>query len=219
MKKEDEKVQETISKSDNAAEILTEAKDIAFDNAVSLFGPLQTLKELSEFLQDIIKIENNFNELYKTMKSSQEAARQKYAQNMTKYENSKVHIQNEGVDSFEKLIFRALIHVSTFNQLLNKIEAKCNANNIKLSNSGAQCKGMERAFYKTYYIYGNNDGYKQIKDVLRASLIFDSFDDLYKAFGIIDQMCPILRVKDRFNPKVMPFGYRYCSLYFLFHFI
>ena len=136
LKKEDQKVQEAISKSNNSADILNEAKDIAFDNAVSLFGPLQTLKELSDFLQDIIKIENNFNDLYKTMKASQESARQKYAQNIQKYENSKVKIQNEGVDSFEKLIFRALIHVSTFNQLLNKIEAKCLSNNIKLYNSG-----------------------------------------------------------------------------------
>ena len=39
LKKEDEKVQESISKSDTAADILKEAKDIAFDNAVSLFGP------------------------------------------------------------------------------------------------------------------------------------------------------------------------------------
>ena len=73
---------------------------------------------------------------------------------------------------------------------------------------------MERAFYKTYYIYGSENGYKEIKDVLRASLIFTSFTDLYKTFTIIENMVTILRVKDRFHPKDIPFGYRDCLINF-----
>merc|ERR1712083_109112 len=85
-----------------------------------------------------------------------------------------------------------------------------------ISNSGAHCKKIERAFYKAFYVYSSDsdDGYKEMTDVLRCSIIFDNFADLYKAYAIIEEVAEkdlkggILRLKDRFNPKEMPFGYR-----------
>ena len=43
-------------------------------------------------------------------------------------------------------------------------------------------------------------------------MVFTEFDDLYRCFRIVEDMSKdhggVLRVKDRFNPKTMPFGYR-----------
>ena len=98
LENEDEKVENIISSSGTSADLLREAKNIAFDNAISLFGPLKTLKELAEFLQDIVKIENCFNDLYKALKTEQETARKSYAPNIQNYENNKHKLENQDIE-------------------------------------------------------------------------------------------------------------------------
>merc|ERR1712083_226631 len=80
----------------------------------------------------------------------------------------------------------------------------------------AKLKGMERAFYKSFYVYGRDDpqrGYEKMTDLVRVSFLFDDFVDLYKCYDVIDTLSEqtlggLLRVKDRFQPPSMPFGYR-----------
>jgi len=111
------------------------------------------------------------------------------------------------------------VYLPRFKEFLRKVEAQCKRQGIKIvANSGAKCKNIERAFYKSFYVYAVNHGdnaFKQMTDVLRCSLVFDEFDDLYKCFSVIKEVASddeksegILRVKDRFNPDTMPFGYR-----------
>merc|ERR1711920_524674 len=51
-------------------------------------------------------------------------------------------------------------------------------------------------------------------DMLRCSLVFDSFDSLYRCFAVVARLAKdngsggILRVKDRYNPQHVAFGYR-----------
>merc|ERR1712048_1490168 len=57
------------------------------------------------------------------------------------------------------------------------------------------------------------NGFQQMTDVLRCSFVFDNFADLYRCYSIIevlaeDSVGGILRVKDRFHPQNIPFGYR-----------
>ena len=50
--------------------------------------------------------------------------------------------------------------------------------------------------------------------VIRCSIVFDDFKDLYRAFSVVEEIAEqdleggVLRLKDRFHPKQMPFGYR-----------
>jgi len=75
-------------------------------------------------------------------------------------------------------------------------------------------KNIERTFYKTYYVYKGD--HTQLTDLLRCSFVFETFDDLYKAFSVFakvanarkDMKGGVLRAKDRFDPVNMPFGYR-----------
>eukprot|EP01083_Nonionella_stella_P272746 925022_1 len=89
---------------------------------------------------------------------------------------------------------------------------KAKAKSTKLeSSSGAKSKGIERAFYKTFYVY--NGDFKRMLDMLRCSFVFDNFEDLYNAVVIFDEYSKskcdgILRIKDRFEAKTIPFGYR-----------
>merc|ERR1712228_380896 len=86
--------------------------------------------------------------------------------------------------------------------------------NVKIvSFSGAKTKKIARAFYKAFYVYVEQNGFKQMTDVLRCSFVFNDFTDLYGCYAIIELLAEqsvggILRVKDRFNPQHIPFGYR-----------
>ena len=86
-----------------------------------------------------------------------------------------------------------------------------------MSCSGAKGKNIERAFYKAFYVYAvshGDNGFKQMTDVLRCSIVFDNFDHLYRCYAMIEKLAKednnsgILRCKDRYNPKEIPFGYR-----------
>jgi len=75
-------------------------------------------------------------------------------------------------------------------------------------------KSPNRIFYKTYYVYGGQ--YSQMTDLIRASFVFNNFEDLYHGFQVFDKCVKanktiengILRVKDRFNVERIDFGYR-----------
>merc|ERR1712228_1109404 len=107
-------------------------------------------------------------------------------------------------------------HISSFEVWLDKIVNQCKKENINIvSFSGAKTKKIERAFYKAFYVYSTMDenGFQQMTDVLRCSFIFNDFTDLYRCYSIIELLAEqsvggILRVKDRFHPQHIPFGYR-----------
>merc|ERR1712228_562208 len=107
-------------------------------------------------------------------------------------------------------------HISSFEVWLDKIVNQCKKENINIvSFSGAKTKKIERAFYKAFYVYSTMDenGFQQMTDVLRCSFVFDDFTDLYRCYSIIELLAEqsvggILRVKDRFHPQHIPFGYR-----------
>merc|ERR1719253_2398563 len=68
---------------------------------------------------------------------------------------------------------------------------------------------MERAFYKAFYVYHGDVA--SLTDALRTSIVFPDFKNLYHAFALLtDIIGPsrILRVKNRFSSKNVPFGYR-----------
>ena len=89
------------------------------------------------------------------------------------------------------------------------LEVNANEKQKKKKNEVSSMKKMDRAFFKTFYIYKSD--HNRLCDVLRGSLVFTTFDDLYKTFSIIEKIIGqdnILRVKDRFVPEHVPFGYR-----------
>eukprot|EP01083_Nonionella_stella_P051368 136362_1 len=211
MKENEQFVDQILENEDDILRIAKE-KSVEAETAI-LLSIMMDVISMSDFIKNIILIENLFSKLYSNkLKNEQENARNKYASNIIKYENVKQKAQNENVDSFQSLIFAGqFVHIGDFKKWLNDIEQKCRKQNIVIKiNSGAHVKQIERAFYKAFYCYksDNNEGYKQMTDVLRTSLVFDSFGDLYRAFGVIDENINILRVKDRFQPKHVPFGYR-----------
>jgi len=61
--------------------------------------------------------------------------------------------------------------------------SECKKQNVEIvSQSKVACKSIERAFYKMYYIYGGD--HRQMTDLMRCSLVFGNFADLYHAFSI-----------------------------------
>ena len=196
-----------------------------------LLSIMMDVISMSDFIKDIVLCENLFNKLYtKQLKKKQEAARIEYAKNINKYDvlpiemnlnedkvedekkmevESSVSVENKDVESFVKLIFSSqTLYLSKFKKWIELIEKECDENGVKITeSSGAQVKKISRAFYKAFYVY-KQDGYKKMTDILRASMVFDTFDDIYKAFNIIDKNIDIIRVKDRFEPNLVPFGYR-----------
>eukprot|EP01083_Nonionella_stella_P145482 455998_1 len=193
---------------------IAKRKAIAAEQEI-LLSIMMDVISMSKFIQNIVLMENLFNKQYtKQLKIEQENARLSYAKNIVKYEepDSCALIRNQNIDSFQSLIFNGQsLHIDNFREWLHQIERKCKKQNIVIEqNSGAHVKKIARAFYKAFYVYKNenNDGFKQMTDILRTSLVFDSFTDLYRAFNIIDNNIKILRVKDRFQPDKVPFGYR-----------
>eukprot|EP01083_Nonionella_stella_P192018 710181_1 len=173
---------------------------------------MDDITEMTEFLTNIILVENLFNIHYAQLKASQEAARIKFASTINRYENKKKRTSE--VSSFVELIFMGNTHLSSLQTFIDSVVHECENQSIPiLSNSGAQMKKMPRAFYKAFYVYHHSKhGYKEMRDILRCSLVFDDFDGIYRTFTIIEKMLKssggILNVKDRFQPPQIQFGYR-----------
>ena len=177
---------------------------------------------MNDFLKNIILIENLFNKMYEPYKEQQEDARAKFARNIVKFDKGAAKQGNKAVtseaSSFVTLMFGASNALNQFQKWLDeKLMVQCKKEGIKMKEERpkAKLKGMERAFYKSFYVYGKDDaeGYKRMTDLVRVSLIFDTFEDLYKCYDVIDILSEqtlggLLRVKDRFHPRSVPFGYR-----------
>eukprot|EP01084_Bolivina_argentea_P114213 203391_1 len=216
MKEQDENVN-TLIYASKSSELLIAAKNKALETEKELLQQIMNIQYINAFLNNIIKIENLFNSVYtEDEKINQQTAREKFAKNIELYEKKPKPVCD--VSSFVELIFGAKMYIGAFKKLLKIVDDQCKKENIRIiSNSGAKEKNIERAFYKTFYVYSTiygNNGFKQMTDVLRCSLVFDSFIHLYKCFGVICEVSKlnnnggILRCKDRFNPFNMPFGYR-----------
>jgi len=204
-----------INASDNHADLLMAAKNESTDNEQKLLKSILNLSAMDDFLKNIIRIENMFNsEFNDKQRALQREARSKYAPQIPKYE--KMRKPECKVESFVDLLLYAKNDLSAFKKWIVAIGDACKEAKIKIiENSGAKEKNIERAFYKSYYVYAakfGDDGFQKMTDVLRASLVFDAWADLYRCFALIEEMAEahggILRCKDRYNPKQMPFGYR-----------
>lgn len=218
MKVKEKWVDDYISKFGSGGALMKDAKGKAVDTETRILKSIMDdVTEMTEFLNNIILIENKFNDIYRPHKKAQEEARAKYAPNISKYEG-RPKVKSE-CDSFVELMFGAqTVHFGSFQKWLDKVTDQCQAKGIKIAkSSGSHCKKIERAFYKAFYVYsgqGNDEGFKEMTDVIRCSIVFDSFDDLYRAFSVVEEVAEqdleggVLRLKDRFHPKQMPFGYR-----------
>eukprot|EP01083_Nonionella_stella_P273223 926757_1 len=196
---------------------LENAKAKSIETEKKLMKDIMNITAMNSFLNNIILIENLFNCQYnESSKSKQKTARNKYAKNISIYENKPKPICD--VPSFVDLLFQAYTDLGAFKDWLKLLQSECEKQNVKLSTKPeAKQKNIERAFYKTFYVYAFkfSDGaraHQRLTDVLRCSLVFDTFDDLYHCFAIIESLTQsnggIVRCKDRFNPHNIPFGYR-----------
>mmetsp|Transcript_55438 Transcript_55438/g.92146 ORF Transcript_55438/g.92146 Transcript_55438/m.92146 type:complete len:612 (+) Transcript_55438:30-1865(+) len=217
MKLKNELVDKIIAESAS----LQDAKKRSLDDETTLLlSIMDDIGEMNTFLNNIVLIENLFNQCYTdALKKQQEDARAKYAPNIGKYEHAS-KCQSEA-DSFVELVFAGQTHLVSFQTWLDKIKKQCDIQKVQfVSSSGAQTKKIARAFYKAFYVYDGADGFKRMTDILRCSFVFSDFASLYRCFAIIELMAEqtvkatnaphggILRVKDRFHPSTMPFGYR-----------
>jgi len=107
------------------------------------------------------------------------------------------------------------LYLPAFDKFISQTMAEYKKQKIKiLKHSKVSCKNIERAFYKTYYVYAGD--HKQMTDLMRCSFVFDNFVDLYRAFSIMKTLANentamkggLLRAKDRFHPQEVAFGYR-----------
>ena len=105
-------VDDYISKFNNST-LMKDAKTKAVDTESRILKSIMDdVMEMTEFLNNIVLIENKFNEIYKPHKKEQEAARAKYAPNIGKYED-KPKVNSE-CDSFVELMFGAqTVHIGT----------------------------------------------------------------------------------------------------------
>jgi len=118
--------------------------------------------------------------------------------------------------SIVSLMFSAQnLYKSAFEHFVKDVCTAFSKEHVKVKKMApVMCKAIERTFYKTYYVYKGD--HTQLTDLLRCSFVFDSFIDLYKAFGVFEKVAGarsdmkggVLRAKDRFDPAAMPFGYR-----------
>lgn len=90
-------------------------------------------------------------------------------------------------------------HQAEFNRICNGFKKKQDSRGADIEVQIPAMKGDIRAMYKLVYKYGGDCN--ELKDILRASIVFDRFDDIYnigvpmvrRAFG------GIVRVKDKFR--------------------
>eukprot|EP01083_Nonionella_stella_P177734 625595_1 len=216
-KTHEKNVNKIIASSGVHADLLRTAKTTALCTEKEILNQIMNISTMNQFLNDIILVENLFNSQYTAdQRNKQHHARQQYARNIPNYE-SKPKPRSKA-DSFVDLVFYAKSTLGSFKKWLQRITKECEQQKIRIvSNSGAKEKNLERAFYKSFYVYGavmGEYGYVQMTDVLRCSLVFDDFKHLYRCFAVIETMLKgnsdggILRCKDRFDPKDITFGYR-----------
>merc|ERR1712228_668064 len=87
----------------------------------------------------------------------QKKARATIAPQIKKYESMPKPICN--VDTFVGLLFYAKTDLSAFKKWVNAICERCKKENIAMIEcSGAKEKNIERAFYKSFYVYSSKYG-------------------------------------------------------------
>eukprot|EP01083_Nonionella_stella_P149359 474267_1 len=214
MKTHEKTVDQIIASSPTTRHVeqLRAAKKTALKKEEDILKGLMNATSMNQFLKDIILVENLFNKVYTAeQRDKQRNARASYAPNIKKYESKPKPCSM--ADSFMGLDFYAGTTKSAFKKWIEAVTKECEDRKIQItSKSDAKKKDIERAFYKSFYVYGRGDGYQQMTDMLRCSFSFKEFKDLYKCFDIIEKKMQdhggILRCKDRFDKKDMPFGYR-----------
>ena len=222
MAERDAAVEKIIAQAETADDLRQSKENALAVEKELLKSIMQDIGEMNDFLNNIILIENLFNQLYEPHKKTQEEARNKFAPSIKKFDKgaakqSKKALKSEA-SSFVTLMFGASNALNQFQKWLDeKVMKQCKKEGIKMKEERpkAKLKGMERAFYKSFYVYGKDDveGYKRMTDLVRVSLVFETFEDLYKCYDVIDTLSEqtlggVLRVKDRFHPRSVPFGYR-----------
>ncbi|ETO04761.1 hypothetical protein RFI_32636, partial [Reticulomyxa filosa] len=110
-----------------------------------------------------------------------------------------------------KLFFDAAIMLpDDFDEELDNLGDAMIKADVSVHCSGGKVKRLLRSFYKNYFVY--NGSAPHLTDLLRCSFVFDTFEDLYQGVAIAYQHWQsfggILRIKNRFSPQVVPFGYR-----------
>eukprot|EP01083_Nonionella_stella_P030323 83151_1 len=212
-------VDKRIAASKHNVELLKKAKVKALETEKEILEEIMNISSMNTFLNNIILIENLFNSMYnEEERQKQKQSRSEHAQNIQIYEKKKK--PKSQVKSFVELLFAGTnLEIGSFKKWISKVEDECKKLNIKMvSNSGAKAKNIERAFYKAFYVYARDkkesEGFKEMTDVLRCSLVFDDFNALYRCFTVIEELAKendnggILRCKDRFAGEKVPFGYR-----------
>ena len=175
---------------------------------------------LSSLMQQIVAMDDVMNEIVsEQMKNEQIAARQQYVEFLGKYEsvNADAVLRNDGVDTFSELMDAAKSSSHSFEKWLDLVVSECETQNLLIVEStGTVIKREDDAFYEAFYMKNrrkynreSRNGYMYITDILKASLVFGSFEHLYGALGVIDGTdVEILKIEDGFNVQSVPFGYR-----------
>eukprot|EP01084_Bolivina_argentea_P044996 82808_1 len=188
---------------------------------ISIDGPMK----LTEYLINVILVENLFNSRYYKQKINQEKARQKYAEgngefDIIIFEKMEKPKCASNINSFLKFFPSSTKEeksiINAWKTKIKNLEIELKKKGIKFEAGGAKKKGIERAFYKSFYGYHDKkDGYRYLTDMLRCSFIFYDFDNLYRCFKEIAVNMhgngiefEIKRVKDRFNSVSEQCGYR-----------
>jgi len=209
-----------------AQDKLRRAKRTALETERALLNSIDGPMKLTEYLINVILVENYFNHQYKDKKLLQENARREYAQ---KYFED----QARNLEYVSKADMKARVKVPSFlsyfpvsdssrlerawslkiDRVVKTLQGSDKQYKFKMT--GAKQKNIERAFYKSFYGYHDKpDGYMYLTDVLRCSFVFHGligFDHLYQCFADLMEMkdeFEVIRVKDRFNEQSQPCGYR-----------
>ncbi len=90
-----------------------------------------------------------------------------------------------------------LVFLANFLKPSFDYEFKNIARNTKASYIPASVKSLDRILEKLKFDYQGNIA--NLKDILRGSLVFDNFFDLYKCLDFISQKFEVIKVKDRFK--------------------
>eukprot|EP01083_Nonionella_stella_P136098 413951_1 len=153
MKTHEKNVNKIIASSGNHASLLTTAKSTALATEKDILNKIMNIATMNQFLNDIILVENLFNSEYTAdQRDKQRNARQQYASTIPNYE-SKPKPRSKA-DSFVDLVFYAKSTLGSFKKWLQKLTKECAQQKIRIvSNSGAKEKNIERAFYKSFYVY------------------------------------------------------------------
>jgi len=162
--------------------LLRRAKQKSLEEERELLNSLQVL-ELGDFLRATVLVQKMYDELYAPNKAEQEKARSVYASDMEEYENKPKPL-TEGSNIVSLMFGAQHLYLPAFEKFVSQNMAEYKKQKVKiLKHSKVSCKNIERAFYKTYYVYMGD--HKQMTDLMRCSFVFDNFVDLYRAFSIM----------------------------------